>query len=188
MRFLAAILFGLLSYVGIAGSARAASADVYGFQFKTIDGAPLPLSQYKGKVLLIVNTASRCGFTPQYAGLQKLYDAYKGKGLVVLGVPSNDFGGQEPGSSAEIKQFCETNFHLTFPLAAKEAVSGEGAHPFFKQVRSEKGVLAAPHWNFYKYLVSRDGHIVQWFSSKTTPDSPALIKAIEDELGKKTSN
>ena len=149
-----------------------------------IDGAPMPLSAYKGKVLLVVNTASKCGFTPQYAGLEKLYDTYKDKGLVVLGVPSNDFGQQEPGSSAEIKKFCETNFDIKFPLASKEIVSGDKAHPFFAQVRKEQGLLAAPHWNFYKYMVSRDGHIVAWFSSKATPESDAVIKAVEAELAR----
>ena len=186
MRFLTYFLCALLSLIGIGTNARTATAgaDIYGICFKTIDGKPASLAQYKGKVLLIVNTASRCGFTPQYAGLQKIYDAYKDKGLVVIGIPSNDFGGQEPGSESEIKKFCETNFNITFPLMSKEEVTGANAHPFFKQVRSELGVLASPHWNFYKYLNSRDGHLIAWFSSATKPESEALAKAISAQLAK----
>jgi glutathione peroxidase len=185
MRFLAFILFSLLSALGLSASARATTThDVYGITFKTIDGKSLTLDQFKGKVILIVNTASRCGFTKQYAGLEKLYETYKDKGLVVLGVPSNDFANQEPGSSGEIKKFCETNFNITFPLMDKVAVIGDDAHPFFKQVREELGFLARPHWNFYKYLIGRDGHIVAWYGSTTKPDSDDLIKAVEAELAK----
>jgi glutathione peroxidase len=185
LRLLTFLFLTLLSLFGIGGSGRAASShDVYGITFKTIDGQSLTLDQFKGKVLLIVNTASRCGFTKQYAALQKLYATYKDKGLVVIGVPSNDFKNQEPGSSAEIKKFCETNFNITFPLMDKVDVVGDNAHPFFKQVADEQGFLARPHWNFYKYLVSRDGHIVSWYASATTPDSDSLIKAVEAELAK----
>jgi glutathione peroxidase len=185
MRFLAFIFFFLLSLMGIGTQARAAGHDVYALSFNTIDGKPLPLSSFRGKVVLVVNTASRCGFTKQYAALQKLYAAYKDKGFVVLGVPSNDFANQEPGTSGEIKKFCETNFGITFPMTEKVDVIGDNAHPFFKQVREEQGYLARPHWNFYKYLVSRDGRIVEWFGSATTPDAPALIKAVETELAHK---
>ena len=185
MRFLAFLGISLLSLLGFSMLCRAsASHEVYGITFKTIDGRSLTLNQFKGKVLLIVNTASRCGFTKQYAGLQKLYETYQDKGLVVIGVPSNDFAHQEPGSASEIKQFCETNFNITFPLMDKVSVTGDNAHPFFKQVRQEQGIFAQPHWNFYKYLVSRDGHIVNWFGSLTGPDSAALIHAIEAELAK----
>jgi glutathione peroxidase len=171
---------------GIAATATAAATpkDIYDLSFQTIDGQPMPLSQYRGKVLVIVNTASRCGFTPQYTALQKLYDTYKSQGLVVLGVPSNDFGGQEPGTAKEIKHFCQTNFNITFPLASKEVVSGNNAHPFYQQVRAQLGILAVPRWNFYKYVISRDGHIVAWFSSLTKPDAPKLMKAVERELAK----
>jgi glutathione peroxidase len=174
----------MLSLFGLASCNNEPAKPIYGLYFTTIDGQPLPLSQYKGKVLLIVNTASRCGFTPQYDGLEKLYETYKDQGFMILGVPSNDFGGQEPGSNAEIKTFCETKFNIQFPMAAKEVVTGNNAHPFYKQVRAQMGALASPHWNFYKYLISRDGHIVAWFSSKTTPGSDALAKAIETELAK----
>ena len=184
MRFFGFLFVSLLSFLGMSGNVRAATHNVYGITFQSIDGQKLPLDQYKGKVLLVVNTASRCGFTKQYAGLEKLYETYKGQGLVVLGVPSNDFAHQEPGSAPEIKKFCQTNFNITFPLTDKVDVIGDNAHPFFKQVREEKGYLARPHWNFYKYLVSRDGHITEWFASTTEPNSDALIKAVEAELAK----
>lgn len=185
MRFLSFLFFSLFSFIGIGGVARAAEPhDIYGNTFTTIDGKSVPMDAYKGKVLLIVNTASRCGFTKQYAGLQKLYDTYKDKGFVVIGVPSNDFANQEPGNAGEIKKFCETNFNITFPLMDKVVVTGDNAHPFFKQVREEKGFFARPHWNFYKYLISRDGHIVAWFSSTTKPDADKLTKAVEAELAK----
>lgn len=186
MAFLRFLLVTLLSALGVGtASAAVSSNDVYIHNFKTIDGEPMPLAQYRGKVLLIVNTASRCGFTPQYAGLETLYETYKDKGLVVIGVPSDDFGGQEPGSEKDIREFTSTKFHVTFPLTSKEDVRGKSAHPFFQQIRSELGVFAPPSWNFYKYLVSRDGHIVNWYSSKTTPDSDALKADIERELDKK---
>jgi glutathione peroxidase len=184
LRFLTFVFCTLISLLGLAPLARATSHDVYGYSFTSIDGKPMPLDAYRGKVLLIVNTASKCGFTKQYAGLQKLYQSYKDKGLVVLGVPSNDFGHQEPGTAPEIKKFCETNFNITFPLTDKVDVVGDNAHPFFKAVREEQGYLAQPHWNFYKYLISRDGHLVSWFASTTTPDSPELVKAVEAELAK----
>jgi glutathione peroxidase len=184
MRFLTSIFCAALSLVGLTGCNNEQPRQVYGLSFTTIDGKPMPLEQYKGKVLLIVNTASKCGFTPQYDGLEKLYETYKDQGFVILGVPSNDFGGQEPGTNTEIKTFCETKFNIKFPLAAKEPVTGDNAHPFYKQVRAQMGALASPHWNFYKYLISRDGHIVAWYSSKTTPGSGALAKAIEAELAK----
>jgi len=184
MRLLTFIACSLLSLLGFSSAVRAGTQDVYGYSFSTIDGKPLPLDTYKGKVVLIVNTASKCGFTKQYGGLQALYDRYKDKGFFVLGVPSNDFANQEPGTSTEIKKFCETNFNITFPLTEKVDVIGDNAHPFFKHVRQDLGFLARPHWNFYKYLISRDGHIVAWYSSTTTPDSDTLTKAIEKELAK----
>ena len=185
MRFLTFLLCLVLSLLGIGVLMRTGpSGEVYANSFKSIDGQPLPLSQFKGKAILVVNTASRCGFTRQYAGLEKLYKTYQGKGLVVLGVPSNDFANQEPGTAHEIKKFCEVNFNITFPMTEKVEVAGDNAHPFFKQVRQEQGFFARPHWNFYKYLVSRDGHIVNWFPSTTAPDSAKLLKAVEAELAK----
>ena len=166
----------------IAGPSQMGSA--FDFNFTSIDGKPMPLSAYAGKVLVVVNTASFCGFTKQYAGLQKLQETYDKQGLVVIGVPSNDFGGQEPGSSGNIKEFCEGNFGITFPLTQKNVVKGDGAHPFYKWAAGVLGTKAVPGWNFHKYLVGRDGRLVQSFFSGTEPNAKELIAAIEAELGR----
>jgi len=165
-----------------AASPALAAGSAHDFSFTTIDGDPLALSAYRGMAVLVVNTASFCGFTPQYEGLQTLWETYQDRGLVVLGVPSNDFGSQEPGTSTEIKDFCSTNYQVTFPLAEKEVVSGENAHPFYQWARSELGYLAAPKWNFHKYLVNPDGQLVDWFSTATKPGSGKLTKAVEAAL------
>ena len=176
------LMFGFTS----AKAADAQKGSAYDYSFKTLIGEePLPLSQFKGKVILVVNTASQCGFTRQYSGLQKLYDDYKDKGLVILGVPSNDFGGQEPGSSDEIAAFCKLNYGVTFPIAAKQVVSGDAAHPFYLWARAVLGFGTAPKWNFHKYLVGRDGALIDHFNSTTAPDSESLIKAIEAALAQK---
>lgn len=154
----------------------------YDFSFESLDGDPLPLSQYKGKVLLVVNTASKCGFTPQYQGLQALYDKYKDKGLVIIGVPSNDFGGQEPGSAAEIKHFCQLNYGVTFPMTSKYDVVGDQAHPFYQWAYGVLGFGSAPKWNFHKILIDRQGHAVDYFTSMTKPDAQKLTGAIEKLL------
>lgn len=148
------------------------------FSFRSIDGGPLPLSAFKGKALLVVNVASQCGLTPQYAGLEALWKANRDKGLVVLGVPANDFGAQEPGTENEIKTFCETRFQVDFPMTAKEHVIGADAHPLYKWVAGELGDAAAPKWNFHKYLFGRDGSIAGTFGSRMTPDAPELAAAI----------
>jgi glutathione peroxidase len=155
------------------------AANAHDFSFRAIEGGALPLAGYKGRPVLVVNTASQCGFTKQYAGLQELWTRYRERGLVVLGVPSNDFGGQEPGSEAEIKKFCAVNFDVDFPLAAKETVKGEGAHPFYKWAAAELGVMAAPRWNFHKYLIGPDGKLVDWFSTPTDPMASRVTAAIE---------
>ena len=129
-----------------------------------------------------MNTASHCGFTPQYEGLQTLWETYRDRGLVVLGVPSNDFGGQEPGSEAEIKAFCEVNFSVDFPMTEKQVVKGEGAHPFYKWTAEELGFMSRPRWNFYKILVDPEGNAVAWFSSMTKPTSSKVSTAIEAVL------
>lgn len=152
------------------------------FDFAAIDGKPLPLKQFRGKAVLVVNTASQCGFTPQYADLQKLWTQYQGKGLVVLGVPSNDFGGQEPGSAAQIKEFCEVNFDIDFPLTEKQAVIGAKAHPFYRWIAAELGEDALPKWNFHKYLIAPDGSIAEVFPSKVKPTDPQVIQAVEAAL------
>jgi glutathione peroxidase len=154
----------------------------YDFSFEALNGTPMPLSQYKGKVLLVVNTASKCGFTPQYKGLQVIYDKYKDRGLVIIGVPSNDFGQQEPGSAEEIKKFCELNYGVTFPMTGKQVVTGNSAHPFYKWAYEVLGFGSAPKWNFHKYLVDRRGKIVDYFSSMTAPESGKLTASIEKQL------
>jgi glutathione peroxidase len=152
------------------------------FAFRSIDGSELPLSTFKGKGLFVVNVASRCGLTPQYAGLERLWTAHRDKGLVVLGVPANDFGGQEPGSEAEIRNFCESRYHVDFPMTAKEHVIGPEAHPLYRWVARELGEDAAPKWNFHKYLFGRDGAIAGTFGSRTPPEDPELIAAINTIL------
>lgn len=168
----------------VSASATEQKGSAYDFTFTSIDGKPMPLSQYKGKTLLVVNTASFCGFTQQYKGLQALYDKYEAKGLVVVGVPSNDFGGQEPGSTKDIKEFCEGAFGITFPLTEKVPVIGASAHPFYKWVVDTLGSKSAPGWNFHKYLIARDGRVVKSFYSGYAPDSQDVVAAVEEELAK----
>jgi glutathione peroxidase len=172
----------LLATAVLAGPALASGDTVmsfYDLTATTLDGTPKHLSDYKGKVLLVVNTASECGFTPQYAGLEQLYERYKDKGMVVLGFPSNDFGGQEPGSSAEIKTFCEKTYHVTFPLFAKVKTKGEGQSPVYKFLAAGSG---EPKWNFHKYVVGTDGKVSAAFPSAVKPDSPELKAAIDAAL------
>ncbi|MEO3428200.1 glutathione peroxidase [Pelagibius sp. CAU 1746] len=182
------LLFALLALAAgpLGGPAAAAepAASAHDFAFTSIEGQPLPLSQFKGKVVLLVNTASRCGFTPQYEGLQAVWERYRDRGLVVLGVPSNDFGGQEPGSEAEIKQFCEVNFSVDFPLTSKEQVVGEAAHPFYRWAAAQLGFAAKPRWNFHKYLIGPDGALVDWFATTTKPTAAKVTKAIEAQLSR----
>src|SRR6478736_6480143 len=151
-------------------------ASVYDFTVKDIHGKPQKLDQYKDKVLLIVNTASKCGFTPQYTGLEALYKKFHGKGLEVLGFPCNQFGSQEPGSEDEIAQFCELNFGVTFPLFAKVDVNGDAAAPVYKYLKAEKpGLLGseAIKWNFTKFLVDRKGRVVERYAPKVEPEAIA---------------
>ncbi|PZQ65164.1 MAG: glutathione peroxidase [Phenylobacterium zucineum] len=157
-------------------------SSAHDYAFKTIDGAALPLSSFRDKVVLVVNTASACGLTPQYEGLETLYSDYKDKGLVVLGVPCNQFAGQEPGTEAEIKTFCETRFGVDFPLAAKEEVKGEGAHGFYKWAEQELGEPAVPVWNFHKILVGKDGQAIRAFGPRTDPLDAEIKAAVEAAL------
>lgn len=170
--------------VGGAGAADKA-ATAFDITFDAIDGGKLELAQFRGKALLVVNTASFCGFTRQYDGLQKLWERYEAKGLVVIGVPSNDFGGQEPNAEAEIKKFCEGAFGVTFPLTAKYEVKGAGAHPFYRWAVGALGSAATPQWNFHKVLVGRDGRAVASYPSSTEPLSSTLTKAVEQALAHK---
>jgi glutathione peroxidase len=146
----------------------------------TIDGETQSLADYKGKVVLVVNTASQCGSTPQYAGLEGLWRHYRDRGLVVLGFPSNDFGAQEPGTEAQIKEFCTTKYHVSFPMFAKVKVLGEGQAPVFRFLSADYG---EPKWNFYKYLVSREGRVIKTFSNAVPPEDPGLRAAVEAALG-----
>lgn len=151
-----------------------AGPTAYDFQLETLEGGALHLRQFAGKPLLVVNTASKCGFTPQYEGLQTVWSDYRERGLVVIGVPSNDFGRQEPGSETEIGAFCTRNYGVTFQMAAKVHVKGPEAHPLFRWFGTQGGMLARPRWNFFKYVVARDGSLAEWFSSVTKPDSQRL--------------
>jgi glutathione peroxidase len=162
-----------------AGNKRGTAMGGYDFAFTAIDGAPLPLAQYRGRPLLVVNTASFCGYTYQYADLEALWQRYRGRGLVVIGVPSNDFGRQEPGSAQEIKQFCEGRYAVDFPLTEKQDVVGPDAHPFFRWIAAELGEAGAPRWNFHKYLVGPDGSLAGAWPSAVRPTDPAVTGEIE---------
>jgi glutathione peroxidase len=162
----------------VAKAAPAVSAT----EFDGLMGGRVNLSNYRGKVVLVVNTASQCGFTGQYAGLETLYRARARDGLVIVGVPSNDFGGQEPGSAGEIKRFCELNYGVTFPMTAKYAVRGPSAHPFYRNALARLGPSAQPAWNFHKILVGKDGQPVAAFASGVTPQAPELTRAINAAL------
>ncbi|MEO1193144.1 MAG: glutathione peroxidase [Pseudomonadota bacterium] len=149
-----------------------------------LSGEPLPPELFEGKAVLVVNTASRCGFTPQYAGLQELFERYQDQGLVVLGVPANDFGGQEPGSNEEIAGFCERRFSISFPMTEKATVIGANAHPIFAWASRVTGGKAQPQWNFYKFLIDRDGQLDSWFTSLSKPQSPKITQRIEAALAR----
>src|SRR2546423_8666617 len=155
----------------------------YAFSFAALKGGDIKLAAYAGKPVLVVNTASQCGYTPQYAGLQELWNRYHERGLMILGVPSNDFGGQEPGGAAEIEQTAHQEYGVAFPLAAKAEVRGAGQHPFYKWAAAEKP-LELPRWNFHKYLIGRDGHVAASFATQIEPTDARLIMAIEKELSR----
>jgi glutathione peroxidase len=159
----------------VADAIQAENQDIYNFSALSLDGREVSLAEYKGQVMVIVNTASKCGFTPQYAGLEDLYRQYKDRGVVVLGFPCNQFGAQEPGTSADITQFCELNYGVSFPIFAKIDVNGASAHPLYKFLKNERsgilGVLGlgAIKWNFTKFLVGRDGKVADRYAPSTTP-------------------
>ena len=178
----AAMLIGLFGGVPVIYAASTTIQTAHDFSFTSIDGESLPLANFKGKAVLIVNTASMCGFTSQYTGLQDLWDSYRDRGLVVLGVPSDDFGGQELDTAAEVKSFCTINYNINFPMTDIVHVKGPAAHPYYKWVAEAHGGLAVPRWNFHKHLVDADGRLVNWFVSTTGPSSLKLRRAIEKIL------
>jgi glutathione peroxidase len=173
----------LMALLGM--SALAAEKNVYDFTLNSIDGRPTPLSNFKGKVVLLVNVASRCGFTPQYAGLESLYEKYKDRGFVIVGIPANNFGGQEPGTNQEIKTFCTAKYHVSFPMMAKVSVKGSDITPLYafltdKNLHPDTGGDIG--WNFTKFLVGPDGKVIARFDSKVEPESPEVTSAVEKAL------
>jgi glutathione peroxidase len=195
-KFAAAIafvgVFALSSAVGAAGKAAekpaAATPAALNFKVQSLDGQQVDLARYQGKVILIVNVASKCGLTPQYEKLEAIYQKYKGQDLVILGFPCNQFRGQEPGAADEIRKFCTDKYHVTFPLMAKIEVNGDGTCDLYKYLKSLNVKPKGPgdvSWNFEKFVIGRNGEVVARFQPRTTPDDPAVIAAIESELGKK---
>jgi len=175
----------LIIFLLMFGILEKASANysklVYDFEFNSIDGNKIKLSDFKNKVLVVVNVASRCGYTPQYEGLQMLWSNYKNKNLVVIGVPTNNFK-QEPGNNKEIKDFCETNFGINFPMTEKINVIGKDAHPFYKWAKKNHGISAIPKWNFHKIVIGKNGKVVDTFASFTKPTSKKFLNLIEQEI------
>lgn len=168
-----------------AAALLAADKTVYDFTLNSIDGQPAPLAAYKGKVVLLVNVASKCGFTPQYTALESTYEKYKDQGFVIVGVPANNFGAQEPGTNQEIKTFCSSKYHVTFPMLAKVSVKGEDLTPLY-QFLTDKAANPQTggeiQWNFTKFLIGPEGHVITRFEPEITPDSPQVISAIEKAL------
>lgn len=163
----------------------AMAGSVYDYTLNSIDGKPTPLSQFKGKVVMLVNVASRCGFTPQYEGLEALYKKYADRGFVIVGIPANNFGGQEPGTNAEIKTFCKSKYSVTFPMLAKVSVKGADQTPLYQFLTGEQTdpkFAGDIKWNFTKFLVNKEGKIVDRFEPKVTPEDPQVISAVEKQL------
>ncbi len=177
----AVLLTGLVTLM--AGSSFAAS-NVYDFTLPSIDGKPMPLADFKGKVILVVNVASKCGYTPQYTALEALYEKYKDQGFVIVGFPANNFGAQEPGTNAEIKTFCSRTYNVTFPMYSKISVKGDDQAPLYKYLTKDTPapISGDIKWNFTKFLVDRNGKVVRRFESAVTPDSPEVTSAVEKLL------
>ena len=172
----------LCCFLLLGATAMATGKSVYDFTLNSIDGQPAPLAAYKGKVVLLVNVASRCGFTPQYTALESIYEKYKDRGFVIVGIPANNFGSQEPGSNQEIKTFCSSKYSVTFPMMAKVSVKGEDKTPLYQYLTTTPKTGGEIQWNFTKFLVGPDGQIVARFEPKVTPDSPEVTAAIEKAL------
>lgn len=178
------LIIMIFSIFSSSAGAQMSSLNAHQFSFQTIDGKTINLSDYKGKVILVVNTASSCGFTPQYKDLQQLHQEYGDKGLVVLGIPSRDFGAQEFAEEEKVKKFTSEKFDVTFQLTEICKVKGGDAHPFYKWAKNQTGFFAAPKWNFHKYLIDKNGNLVAWFASTTSPKSAKIVENIEKELKK----
>jgi glutathione peroxidase len=176
---LRAVMATLVLLAAAAVAKGDAPVSFYDLAAKTLEGKTESLSDFKGKVLVVVNTASECGFTPQYEGLERLYETYKDKGVVVLGFPSNDFGGQEPGTPEQIRTFCTAKFHVTFPMFEKVKTKGDGQSPVYAFLTARHG---EPQWNFHKYVVGKDGQVRAAFPSAVTPESAELKAAIDAAL------
>src|ERR1700737_688366 len=179
---IAQMMLCLVFCAGVIGGEKS----IFDFTLNTIDGQPAPLATYKGKVVMLVNVASRCGYTPQYTALESTYEKYKDRGFVIIGIPANNFGAQEPGTNQEIKTFCQSKYNVTFPMMAKVSVKGDDKTPLYQYLTDKS---ANPKtggdikWNFTKFLVGPDGQIIERFEPKVTPDSPEVIAAIEKALG-----
>lgn len=174
----------LLSLTSLSLTGALTMDTIYDYEVNTIDGENILLKEYENDVLLIVNTASKCGYTPQYEGLQNLYETYKDRGLTILGFPANNFGGQEPGTNEEIAQFCELNYGVTFPMFEKVSVRGDDIHPLFSELTQTENPDFEGNisWNFEKFLIDRNGNLVRRFKSNVTPDSEELVTAVEEYL------
>jgi glutathione peroxidase len=168
-----------------AKEAKVQDSKIYTFTMKDIDGKELSLAHYKGKVLLVVNVASQCGNTPQYKPLEETYQKYHAKGFEILGFPANEFGHQEPGSDKEIKDFCDLNYHVTFPMFSKIVVKGDGINPLYQYLTTETDFKGEIGWNFAKFLVDRQGHVIARYSPKTQPEDKQVIADIEKALAEK---
>ena len=181
------LMFKMLTVVAagaILMAASAGAASVYDYTLNSIDGKPTPLANFKGKVVLLVNVASRCGYTPQYTGLEALYEKYKDQGFVIVGFPANNFGAQEPGTNEEIKTFCKSKYSVTFPMMAKVSVKGDDTTPLYQflTTKANPSTDGEIKWNFTKFLVDKDGNVIARFESKVTPEDPALVGAVEKAL------
>lgn len=175
----------MLSILLFGTVAMAGGKTIYDFTMNSIDGEPAPLSKFHGKVVLLVNVASRCGFTPQYTALEKIYEQYQDRGFVIVGIPANNFGGQEPGTNQEIKTFCSAKYNVTFPMMAKVSVKGDDQTPLYQFLTDKTANPSTGgeiQWNFTKFLIDPDGHPVARFEPKITPDSPEVTAAIEKQL------
>ena len=178
-------MFRTLTMLALSAAVLFAASSVHDFTLNSIDGKPSPLADYKGKVVLLVNVASKCGFTPQYTGLEKLYEQYKDKGFVIVGIPANNFGGQEPGTNEEIKTFCSRTYNVSFPLMSKVSVKGEDKTPLYQYLTDPSANAQTGgeiKWNFTKFLVDKNGKVIGRFEPKVTPSSPELISAVEKAL------